>query len=289
MPRNLDTVLMRSFVVVAETGGTTRAATVLHLTQSAVSQQIKRLEESFGCALFRRQAKRMLLTEAGERLLAKAQRLLAVNDEIWTAMAARECKGVVRLGVPHDMTGPFLPQILRAFGRDRPGARIVLQNSTSPLIRQALAQGELDLGVTNEAGCDASGEVLFPDELVWVGAAGGTAWRRDPLPVLLGGPSCAFRAPTIEALGRQERGWQELCECSDMLRGIATIEADLAVGTFLRSAVPTGLAPVPPQAALPVLPIFNVNLYVRRGVVAPVIEELALHIRRWLPLLPAAA
>jgi len=62
-----------------------------------------------------------------------------------------------------------------------------------------------------------------------------------------------------------------------------------AVGTFLRSAVPTGLAPVPPQAALPVLPIFNVNLYVRRGVVAPVIEELALHIRRWLPLLPAAA
>jgi hypothetical protein len=74
-----------------------------------------------------------------------------------------------------------------------------------------------------------------------------------------------------------------------MLRGIATIEADLAVGAFLRSAVPANLAPVPPEAALPALPTFNVNLYVRRGIVAPVVEELALHIRRWLPLLPAAA
>jgi DNA-binding transcriptional LysR family regulator len=173
MPRNLDTALMRSFVVVAETGGTTRAAAILHLTQSAVSQQIKRLEEILGCTLFRREAKRMLLTEEGERLLAKAQRLLAVNDEIWTAMAGPEVKGEVRLGVPHDMTGPFLPQILRAFGRDRLGVWIVLQNSTSPLIRQALVQGELDLGVTNESGCDAGGEVLFADQLVWVGARGG--------------------------------------------------------------------------------------------------------------------
>jgi DNA-binding transcriptional LysR family regulator len=289
MPRNLDTALLRSFVVVVETGGTTRAAAVLHLTQSAVSQQIKRLEEILGCTLFRREAKRMLLTEAGERLLAKARRLLAVNDEIWTAMAGPQCKGVVRLGVPQDLTGPFLPQILRAFGRDRPGVQIVLQSLTTPHIRQALAREELDLGVTNETGCDAGGEVLFPDELVWVGAAGGSAWRRDPLPVLLGDPTCAFRAPALEALAKQGRGWRQLLECSDMLREIATLEADLAVGVFLRSAVPASLAPVPPEAALPALPVFNVNLYVRRGSVAPVVEELALHIRRWLPLLPAAA
>ena len=289
MPRNLDTVLLRSFVVVADTGGTTRAAAILHLTQSAVSQQIKRLEESLGCALFRRDRKRMVLTQAGEQLLAKAQRLLAVNDEIWATLAGPESKREVRLGVPNDMAGPFLPQVLRVFGRERPGVRIALRNLNSCLIRQALAQDELDLGLTTELGCDAGGETLFADPLIWVGAAIGTAWQRDPLPVLLGGPTCAFRAPVLEALARQGRDWQHPCECGDMLREIATIEADLAVGAFLRTTVPAGLAPVPPEAALPALPVFNVNLYVRQGSAAAVIEELACHIRRWLPLLPPVA
>jgi len=287
MPRNLDTVLVRSFVAVAETGGTTRAAAVLHLTQSAVSQQIKRLEEGLGCELFRRDRKRMRLTEAGERLLAGARRMLAVNDEIWTTIAGPGVRREVRLGVPHDMTGPFLPQALRAFGRERPGVRIVLQASTSGLIRQALARDELDLGLSHEHGCDAGGEVLFTDPLVWVGASGGSAWRRDPLPLLVGGPSCAFRAPVLEALARQGRDWEQPCECDDLLREIAALEADVAVGVFLRSTLPAGLAPVPAVAGLPALPTFNVDLYVRRGKVAPAVEELALHIKR--RLLPLAA
>ena len=289
MPRNLDTVLVRSFVAVAETGGTTRAAAVLHLTQSAVSQQIKRLEDGLGCELFRRDRKRMRLTEAGERLLAGARRMLAVNDEIWTTIAGPGVRREVRLGVPHDMTGPFLPQALRAFARELPGVRIVLQNSTSGLIRQALARDELDLGLVHEPGCDPGGEVLFADSLVWVGAAGGVAWRRDPLPVLLGGPTCAFRAPAVEALAGQGRDWHQPCECSDVLREIATIEADLAVGVFLRSTVPASLVPLPPEAWLPALPMFNVNLYLRRGSVSAAVEQLALHIKRQLLPVPAVA
>src|SRR4051794_19590556 len=273
MPRNLDTVLVRSFVAVAETGGTTRAAAVLHLTQSAVSQQIKRLEEGLGCELFRRDRKRMRLTEAGERLLAGARRMLAVNDGIWTTIAGPGVRREVRLGVPHDMTGPFLPQALRAFARELPGVRIVLQNSTSGLIRQALARDELDLGLVHEHGCDTGGEVLFADSLVWVGAAGGVAWRRAPPPLLLGGPTCAFRAPPVEALAGQGRDWHQPCECSDVLREIATIEADLAVGVFLRSNVPASLIPLPPEAGLPALPTFNVNLYLRRGSVSPAGER----------------
>ncbi len=289
MARNLDTALMRSFVLVAETGRATRAASVLHLTQGAVSQQIKRLEESLGCELFRRDHERMRLTETGERLLAKARRMLAVNDEIWTTMSGPQPKAEVRLGVPHDMTGPFLPQALRAFGRERPGVRIVLQASTSGLIRQALARDELDLGLSHEHGCDAGGEVLFTDPLLWVGASGGSAWRRDPLPLLIGGPSCAFRAPVLEALARQGRDWEQPCECDDLLREIAALEADVAVGVFLRSTLPAGLAPVPAEAGLPALPTFNVDLYVRRGKVAPAVEELALHIKRRLVPLAAVA
>ena len=83
MARNLDTALIRSFVTAAETGGMTAAANALHLTQGAVSQQIKRLEDAFACPLFERDRRGLILTNAGERLLGKARRLLALNDEIW--------------------------------------------------------------------------------------------------------------------------------------------------------------------------------------------------------------
>src|SRR5215218_8841394 len=135
VPRNLDTVLLRCFVAVAETGGMTRAAAVLHLTQAAVSQQVKRLEYSLGCALFLRDRHGLALTPAGERLLARAQRLLAVNDEIWTTMTAPEFEGQVRLGVPSDVVVPLLPPILRAFNRGWPRVQITLEVATSRLLR----------------------------------------------------------------------------------------------------------------------------------------------------------
>ncbi len=282
MTHNLDTVLLRAFVAVAETGGMTRAAAILHLTQAAVSQQIKRLEDSLGCALFTRDRTRMSLTHAGERLLARAQRMLALNDEIWTTMTAPEFEGEVRLGVPHDIVGPFLPPILRAFGRDWPRVRITLETTTSRLLRECLARDELDLCLTTEIDCGRGGEVLFSDALLWVGAVGGTAWQRTPLPMALGDATCAFRKPAVAALAEQNRDWRRACETRDMLGVVAAIEADIAVGIFLSSTLPSSLAPVPPEAQLPPLPVFNVNLYGREGSISPVVEELALHIRRRL-------
>jgi DNA-binding transcriptional LysR family regulator len=280
MPRNIDTALLRAFVAVAETGGMTRAALVLNLTQAGVSQQIKRLEESLGCALFERDRQGMLPTPAGERLLARAQRLLALNDDIWTTMTAPEFDGEVRLGVPNDIIAPFLPPVLRAFNRNWPRVRLALEVATTHLLRQSLSREAVDLCLTTELGCDPGGEVLFSDHLVWAGAAGGCAWQEDPLPLALGDTTCAFRAPALAALAEQGRDWRRTCECRDTLGVYAAIEADLAVGMLLRSSVPTGLAPVPPEAGLPPLPTFNVNLYRRAGKSSPAIDELALHIRR---------
>jgi DNA-binding transcriptional LysR family regulator len=282
MPHNLDTALLRAFVAVAETGGITRAAAVLHITQAAVSQQIKRLEESLGCQLFARERGRMNPTQAGERLLARAQRMLTLNDEIWTTMTAPEFEGEVRLGVPHDIVGPFLPPVLRAFGRDWPRVRVTLETTTSRLLREGLARDELDLCLTTEIDCGLGGEVLFSDALLWVGAIGGTAWQRTPLPMALGDATCAFRKPAVAALAELNRDWRRACETRDMLGVVASIEADIAIGAFLRSTLPPSLAPVPPEAGLPPLPMFNVNLYLRQGSLSPVVEELALHIRRRL-------
>src|SRR5215213_5435160 len=113
MARNLDTSLLRSFVAVAETSGMTAAANVLNLTQAAVSQQIKRLEETFGCQLFERDRRGLRLTNSGERLLGKARRMLAINDEIWAEMTTAVYTGQVRLGMPYDVVNAYLPRIMK--------------------------------------------------------------------------------------------------------------------------------------------------------------------------------
>src|SRR3712207_7198538 len=118
MIRNLDTSLLRAFVAVAETAGMTSAANVLHLTQAAVSQQIKRLEEAFGCDLFERDRKGLRLTAAGERLLGRAKRMLAINHEIWAEMTTPDFSGEVRLGIPTDIVHAYLRSEERRVGKE---------------------------------------------------------------------------------------------------------------------------------------------------------------------------
>ena len=186
MPHNIDTSLLRAFVAAAETGGMTTAARLLNLTQAAVSQQVKRLEEVFGRQLFERDRRGLRLTASGERLLIRARRLLAFNDEVWALMTAPDFKGEVRLGVPHDIVGPYMPPVLRSFDQAWPGVRVSLVVSTTPKLLRALARREIDLTLTTEVDCPPNGETLLQDPLVWVGArprlqarsTAGIHWRR---------------------------------------------------------------------------------------------------------------
>jgi len=110
MNRNLDITLVRTFVTVADTGSMTVAANILHLTQGAVSQQIKRLEETFDCVLFERDGRRLELSPVGERFLGKAKRLLGMNDEIRVDMTAHAFFGKLRVGLPYDLVGTYFPR-----------------------------------------------------------------------------------------------------------------------------------------------------------------------------------
>ena len=141
MRRDIDIGLLRAFVAVVETGSVTGAAGLLNLTQAAVSQQVKRLEELFGTELFERHHKRLVLKPNGERLIAHAQRLIALNDEVWGAMSAPAYAGEVRLGVPHDIVGPYLPPILSRFDKAWPRVRVALKCTTTPQLRELLRAG----------------------------------------------------------------------------------------------------------------------------------------------------
>jgi DNA-binding transcriptional LysR family regulator len=279
MRRDIDVSLLRAFVAVVETGSVTGAAQILNLTQAAVSQQLKRLEELFDTELFERHHKRLALKPNGERLIGHAQRLIALNEEVWGAMSRPAYAGEVRLGVPHDIVGPYLPPILKRFDQAWPRVRVALKCTTTPQLLESLRQGGIDLTLTTEQRCGRGGQMLLEDDLVWAGAFNGMAHRRDPLPVSLGDENCEFRTSVLKALRETGRDWRPVCEVSSMEPLLASIEADLAVGPFLRRSIPDYLTVVE-DPGLPRLPNFLINMYLPPARQTEIAVELARHIRQ---------
>ena len=279
MHRDIDTALLRAFVAVVETGSVTAAAALLNRTQAAVSQQIKRLEELFGTQLFERHHKRLALRPDGERLLTHAHKLIALNDEVWGAMSAPAYEGEVRLGVPHDIVGPYLPPILSRFDRAWPRVRVSLKCTTTPQLLELLRKGAIDLTLTTEQRCGANGETLLEDDLVWAGARNGAAHERDPLPVSLGDEKCEFRPVVLKALRGAGRDWRPVCEVSSMEPLLASIEADLAVAALLRTTIPRYLQIIDRDRRLPRLSKFLINMYLPPARQSEIAIELSRHIR----------
>jgi DNA-binding transcriptional LysR family regulator len=271
--------LLRAFVAVAETAGMTSAANVLNLTQAAVSQQIKRLEDSFGCQLVERDRRGMRLSEAGERLLGKAKRVLDLNDEIWADMTSPRYEGEVRLGVPYDLVNTYLPPMLKSFAKAYSNVNIALVCLPSIKLNEALAAGEVDLMLTEELTPGATAEVLAIERLVWVGAKGGEAHRKRPLPVSFGSEVCIFRAAVMDALREAGIDWWVTLEMGGMEGLNATAHIDLAVMTLLASTVPASLQVLGPDAGLPPLPSFSISLYLPKTGSTAIAQELANHLR----------
>ena len=278
MRNDLDLSLIRAFLAVVEAGGITRAAPALGCSQAAVSQQIRRLDEALESKLFERTGRRLVLAPAGERLLSQAQRLVAMNDEVWSSMRTPAFEGEVRLGVPYDIIGSFVPAILRRFAKAQPRVRVSLVCEDSAVVREALVSGGVDIAMTTETDCGRHGETLRTDRLVWVGVPGGDAHTRDPLPVSLGAPTCVFRPVAIEALGRARRDWRAVCEVSRLEPVYAAIEAGIAVAPLLRSSVPERFEILGREARLPALPEFRINLYAPPRL-SPAARDLAEHVR----------
>ena len=158
----LDLELLRSFVSVVDSGGFTRAGERVHRTQSTVSQQIKRLEDDVGQPLLNRNGKDVTPTEAGERLLSYARRLLALAEEARDVMARPESEGAVRLGVPEDFAAYRLAKLLAAFSRSHPGLRLDVRADQSANLKRELERGELDLALFKRAAGEKGGIAMWP-------------------------------------------------------------------------------------------------------------------------------
>src|SRR5215510_10482244 len=204
----LDLDLLRSFVSVVDTGGFTRAGERVHRTQSTVSQQIRRLEESLGYPLLHRNGKRATPTEQGERLVSYARRLLALAQEAREVLAHPGSEGVVRLGLPEDFAAYRLTELLSDFARSRPDLRLDVRCGMSANSRRALERGELDLALFKRDAGESGGIKAWPERLHWITSRRhGIDFTRDPLPLAVSEQGCLYRNRMIHAAEAAGRGW----------------------------------------------------------------------------------
>jgi DNA-binding transcriptional LysR family regulator len=279
MPRNLDMTALRSFVAVAESGGVTRAAGFLNLTQSAVSMQLKRLEQSLDLGLFDRSGRTIALTPAGEQLLSYARRMLALNDEIQAKLGAREFQGQITLGVPHDLVYPFIPQIMKRFAMEYPRVKVQLVSSFTLLLKEQFAKGEIDVILTTEDHVGEGGETLVTRPLVWIGAPGGSAWRQRPLRLAYE-RDCIFRPVVLKRLDEAGIPWELAVDTTSPRTVEATVSADLAVHSMIEGNEWRDFERIAHGGALPDLRMVAINLYYNALAEGPMVPDLVALIRR---------
>ena len=278
MARNLDLAALRSFVAVAETGGVTRAAQRLHLTQSGVSMQLKRLEQALNIELLNRDGRGVALTKQGEELLVDARRLIALNDEIWARVTRPVSSGHLVLGMPYDIVGLLAPAVLKRFTADHPGVTVSLISPLTSELLTSFAAGKCDVIVTTEFEKGPGAEVLTIRPLVWIGALDGKAWTKTPLPLAFD-QRCCFRRPAFEALEQAGRRFDWAIDVGQNDALFASVEADLAIAAAMRGAVSPGAEEIDHRGALPDLPEVIINMYVSPGPDVELARSLADYVR----------
>ncbi len=257
---NLDLSTLRSFVTIAESGSMTRAAARLFMTQSAISMQIKRLENSLGLSVFERSAQGMMTTSEGDQLLHFANQMLAINDEAMGRLTSPDYEGQIRLGAPCDVIYPHIPGVLKDFSRDFPRAEIKLSSGSTLNLKKQYRQGLLDVVLTTEVLAGKGGSVICTQPLLWTGATDGNAWKKRPLPLGIS-KKCAFRESATKALDEGDFDWVDVVTSEDDTAAMAMVSADLCISAELEYVEDKGRVAIEHNGQLPVLPAFSIVLY----------------------------
>jgi len=279
--QTLDADLLRAFLLIAEGHSFTQAADALGRTQSAVSMQIRRLEEILGhSVLSRGKGGGIALTPHGEFLLGRARQILALHEEVMTTFRAPAISGVVRLGTPDDYALSHIPGVLRRFAETHPAVQVdVLCSSSTHLVEQ-LKAGELDLTLVSDGIQPRHwpSVALWRGPLRWITATRYAPHRQDPLPLALAHDACGWRAAALEALNRAGIRHRIAYLSGTQVGTHAPVLAGLAVTVSALTVLPEGVRPMRPEEGLPPLPDFGIVMLKGRHPAQPVTDALAAHI-----------
>ncbi|WP_417666540.1 LysR substrate-binding domain-containing protein [Roseibium sp.] len=280
----LDLDQLRTFVAIAECGSFTRAADTVHKTQSAVSMQMRRLEERIGRPIFVRDGRMSRLTENGERLLHYARRLVQLNDETIAAFDDTEVAGLVRLGTPDDYADRFLPEILARFSRSNPKAEVSVVCAPTPNLADMVAQDELDVAIITHVRLKGrrEAEVVRREPLLWVASARHAVENEEVLPLALGRADCDWRKAAfsaLEGIGRESRllysSWNSTAVGAAVLAGLAvSVLPESALRSGMRVLCEADGFPKLPDCEIGILRSWRQNKRVSEALVEHIISSL---------------
>lgn len=242
LPAHIDPELLRAFVTVVEAGGFSQAAERLLRGQSAVSLQIKRLEERLGVRLLDRGPRHVTLTSEGELILDHARRILSLNDELVSRLREPELSGLVRLGAPEDFATSHLPNVLARFSRSHPRVALEVTCELTLELLQRFQSGGLDLAlVKREPMGDLGGVRVWREPLVWVASTRAVTETQDALPLVVSPRPCVYRKRATDALDAQGRSWRIAYTCGSLTGNHAAVRAGLGVTVLPKAMVPPDL------------------------------------------------
>ncbi len=274
----IDIDQLRTFIAIAETGSFTKAAEIVHKTQSAVSMQMKRLEERLDKPIFARDGRASKLTDDGERLLEYARRIVKLNLEALALFAGPELTGSVRLGVPDDYADRYLPEIMARFSRAYPGVELTVICEPSVDLLERIDSNELDLAIITTAAGQRPSETFRRERLLWVTSNRHATHREEPLPLALGRQSCAWRRLALECLEKENRPHRLLYTSSNAGAVAAAVLAGLAISVLPESGLRPGMRVLTPADGFPELPYCRIGLVRNPHETTALADALAEHI-----------
>jgi DNA-binding transcriptional LysR family regulator len=287
-PANLEIDLLRSFTAVADTGSFTAAGQLVARSQSAISVQIKRLEESLGQRVFERTSRSLALTAAGEVLLGYARRILELNDESVRRIAEPPVSGIIRLGITEYFVPTELPRILGRFAAAYPGVEIEARMGLSRELRAQMTAGGLDAVIVRLPPGERS-RAIWSEPQVWVAQEGFEPPPGAPVPLALLPAPCVLREYAIESMKRLKRPSKVTFTGSSMASVQVAVTAGLGVSIFPRSSLLPGMRILSHRRAYPDPGRLHVGIVRHPGARRDVIDALERVLRQTLDVLAVKA
>lgn len=289
MSTPLDLDQLQTFVAITDTGSFTKAAEAVFKTQSAVSMQMRRLEERVGKPLFERDGRTNRLTEDGRKLLHHARRMLQLNGETLAAFDDTQLEGHVRIGTPDDYADRFLPEIMARFARSNPRVELSVVCEPTVNLDEMIRRGTLDIALVTQCDEKRRSEVVRTEPLLWVTSATHTVHEEAMLPLAVGRPTCIWRQVAIDMLESAQRDYRIIITSWSATVLAAAVLSGLAISVLPECALRPGMRVLGEAEGFGALPEFGIGIMRGHSKQNAIVDALAQHIIESLDNISAPA
>ncbi len=278
MSAPLDIDQLHTFVAIVDTGSFTKAAERVFKTQSAVSMQMRRLEERVGKQLFMKDGRGNKLTAEGDKLLNYARRIIRLNNEAMAAFDDNRLEGTLRIGTPDDYADRYMPEIIGRFAKTHPNVELYIVCEPSPSLAEKMARGELDIALVTHNPRLRVSDVVRTEPLCWVASANHPLKDDAPVPLAVGRRDCLWRQLACSALDADGRDYQVLFTSWSATVVAAAVLTGMAVSVLPESTLRPGMKVLSAADGFPPLPPVQIGLMKRPGLSPSLLNAITDHI-----------